>query len=60
MVAVLFAVSVMRVRVVGRSDVFHAVDAAAFGAAFDGAFAGHLVCGEGWVSGWSRVVKIGR
>ena len=36
-------VVVVRVRVVGRSDVLHAVDAAAFAAAFDGAGAGHLV-----------------
>ncbi len=38
-IAVLLAVSVVRVRVVGRSDIFHAVDATAFGAAFDGAVA---------------------
>ena len=44
-VAVLVAVSVVGVRVVGRSDVFHAVDAAALGAAFDGAVAGHLFVG---------------
>lgn len=44
-VAMLFAVSVMRVRVVGRADVFHAVDATAFGAAFDGAVARHLLIG---------------
>ena len=42
-VAVLFAVTVVRVGVVGRADVLHAVDAAAFGAAFDGAVAGHLL-----------------
>lgn len=42
-VAVLFAVTVVRVGVVGRPDVLHAVDAAAFGAAFDGAVAGHLL-----------------
>ena len=42
-VAVLVVVRV--VRVVRRADVLHAVDAAAFGAAFDGAVAGHLfVC----------------
>lgn len=28
--------------VIGRTDVFHAVHAAAFGAAFDRALAGHL------------------
>ena len=33
---------VMGVRVVGRADVLHAVDAAAFGAASKGAFAIHL------------------
>lgn len=42
-VAMLFAVSVVGVRVVGRADVFHAVDATAFGAAFDGAVARHLL-----------------
>lgn len=37
------AVSVtMSVRVVGRADVFHAVDAAAFDTAVYGALAGHL------------------
>ena len=41
--AMLFAVSVVRVRVVGRANVFHAVDATAFGAAFDGAVAPHLL-----------------
>ena len=41
---------VVRVRVVRRADVLHAVDAAALGAAFDGAAAGHLVRVEGWVS----------
>lgn len=41
----LFAVSMTRVRVVGRADVFHAVDATAFGAAFDGAVARHLFLG---------------
>lgn len=41
-VAVLLAVAVVRVRVVGRADVLHAVDAAALGAAFDGAVAGHI------------------
>ena len=44
-VAMLFTVSVMRVRVVGRADVFHAVGATAFRAALDGAFAGHLLLG---------------
>lgn len=45
---------VVGVRVVGGPDVLHAVDAAALGAAFDGAGAGHLrgfcwlsVSGEG-------------
>ena len=50
-VAVLFAVPVVRVGVVGRPDVLHTVDAAAFGAAFDGAVAGHLLrVGEGSAS----------
>ena len=53
---VLFAVAVMRVRVIGRSDVFHAVDGAAFGAAFDGAVAGHLL---GGVSDWARFGVVG-
>ena len=35
-------VVVVGVRVVGRANVLHAVDAAALGAAFDGAGAGHL------------------
>ena len=43
LVSVVLVAVVVRVRVVGRANVFHAVDAAAFGAAFDGAFAGHLV-----------------
>ena len=38
------AVPAVRVRVVGGADVLHAVDAAAFGAAFDGAVAVHLFC----------------
>ena len=41
---------VVRVRVVGRSDVFHAVNAATLVAACDGAVAGHLFVGEGVVS----------
>ena len=49
---VLFAVAVMRVRVVGRPDVLHAVDGAAFGAAFDGAVARHLL---GWVGSAMRL-----
>lgn len=36
-------VVVMIVWVVRWSDVFHAIDAAAFGAAFDRALAGHLL-----------------
>jgi len=34
---------IVRVRVVRRADVFHSVDGTAFGTAFDGAGAGHLV-----------------
>ena len=49
-VGVLLAVAVVRVRVVGRADVLHAVDAAALRAALDGAVAGHLFGGWGWVS----------
>ena len=48
----------MRMRVVGRADVFHAVDAAAFGAALDGALAGHLLCGGEGVS--EGVFVVGR
>ena len=54
---VLLAVAVVRVRVVGRSDVLHTVDAAAFGAAFDGAVAIHLFCerrGVSWLVVWKR------
>ena len=41
-VCVAVLVVVVGVRVVGRANVLHAVDAAALGAAFDGAGAGHL------------------
>ena len=41
------SVAMVGVGVVGGADVFHSVDAAAFGAALDGAVAGHLVGGGG-------------
>lgn len=44
-VSVSMTVIIVSVRVVGGSDVFHAVDAAAFGAAFDGAGTGNLEMG---------------
>lgn len=43
---------VVRVRVVRRADVLHAVDAAALGAAFDGAAAGHIEPANDVAVGW--------
>ena len=42
-IGMLLPMSVMRVWIVWWTDVFHSVDAAAFGTALDGAVAGHLV-----------------
>ena len=53
-VVVRVAVVVVRVRVVGRADVLHSVDAAALGAALDRAGAGHLFFWVSWGRGWLK------